>query len=147
MKILPLFVHIFRNSTVWIPKTVSKSIDRFMSTFLWQSGNPWIKLTVLQKPWWEGGLLVANFYNYFLAGQLVFAHCWLPTTNAIHTLLTLLCQEIDHLVMEKISGPTVGAWKSLVNKANPLYKATHSSKGSCSKFDKVRLAVLHYQWL
>lgn len=84
MKILPLFLYVLRNSQIWIPKSIFKSIDSVLLSFLWHGGTPRLKLAILQQPWGEGGLAVPNFFKYFLAGQLTVAHHWLaaPWDNA-----------------------------------------------------------------
>ena len=64
----------------------------------------------------------------------------LATTRARRTLLVLLlfyAKKRIILSWKSSSAPTATAWKVLVNKAIPFYKATYLSRGALTKFDKV----------
>lgn len=72
--------------------------------------NPRIKLQVLQQPWKQGGLAAPDFYLYFLAGQLVFAHRWLtvPEDKAVIALEAAIVgsyEALTHLVFRGSSAP------------------------------------------
>lgn len=77
MKLLPAFLYALRHAPVWIPKKIFRLINTVLLSFLWGSGQPRFKLTVLQRPWGEGSLACPDLHSYFVAAMLSHAHNWL----------------------------------------------------------------------
>lgn len=82
-KLLPSILYILRHALVWIPRKYFRQFESVMTSFLWGSQRPRFRLTILQRPWTEGGLVCPNLFTYYLAALLTQAHYWLADkTNA-----------------------------------------------------------------
>lgn len=58
-------------------------------------------------------------------------------TRTLLTILIYYARKMIVLSWKKPNPPSVSAWKGVVNRAAPLYKATYISRGMPQKFDKV----------
>uniref|UniRef100_A0A3Q2ZER1 Reverse transcriptase domain-containing protein n=1 Tax=Kryptolebias marmoratus TaxID=37003 RepID=A0A3Q2ZER1_KRYMA len=97
MMILPRINYLFsmipnKPSTKWF-----KSLDSFISKFLWKSKTPRISLNALQKSKDTGGLELPNFYHYYLANRLQYISKWISPNTLDETWLDIeqtLCNNI-----------------------------------------------------
>lgn len=109
MKLLPLFLHIFRNSPVCIPKTIFQTIVRIILAFLWGGGHHVLNCKCCNSPE-KRRLAVPNFSRYFLVGQLVLAHRWMyqPDHNATVTLEAAVVgsyEALSYLLYQRRAAP------------------------------------------
>lgn len=75
MKILLVILYFLCHDPIWVPKSYFKKLDEHISLCLH------LGLKVLQEPWGQGGLALPYRHKYYLAGQMVFARCWLLGDN------------------------------------------------------------------
>lgn len=66
----PQLLYALHNAPVLIPKFWFTSIDSKYRKLLWKYGVARVKLTTLQYPKDQGGLVVPHSLTYFLATQL-----------------------------------------------------------------------------
>uniref|UniRef100_A0AAR2LWN9 Reverse transcriptase domain-containing protein n=1 Tax=Pygocentrus nattereri TaxID=42514 RepID=A0AAR2LWN9_PYGNA len=82
MMILPKVNYLFlmipnKPSIAWF-----KSLDSYISKFLWKSKTSRISLKTLQKLKCSGGLELPNFYHYFLANRLQYVSRWMKSNRS-----------------------------------------------------------------
>uniref|UniRef100_A0AAR2JRJ2 Reverse transcriptase domain-containing protein n=1 Tax=Pygocentrus nattereri TaxID=42514 RepID=A0AAR2JRJ2_PYGNA len=82
MMILPKVNYLFlmipnKPSIAWF-----KSLDSYISKFLWKSKTSRISLKTLQKLKCSGGLELPNFYHYFLANRLRYVSRWMKSNRS-----------------------------------------------------------------
>uniref|UniRef100_A0A669D815 Reverse transcriptase domain-containing protein n=1 Tax=Oreochromis niloticus TaxID=8128 RepID=A0A669D815_ORENI len=82
MMVLPKINYLFSMIPTKPPQDWFRSLDSYMSKFLWKNKPPRISLKTLQKTKDKGGLELPNFQHYFLANRLQFISGWQK-----HTLL------------------------------------------------------------
>uniref|UniRef100_A0A3P8R955 Reverse transcriptase domain-containing protein n=1 Tax=Astatotilapia calliptera TaxID=8154 RepID=A0A3P8R955_ASTCA len=60
-----------------VPKSFFKELNKLITSFIWQTKNPRLKLSSLQAPYSRAGLNLPNFRNYYLASQYQSIWIWL----------------------------------------------------------------------
>lgn len=78
MTILPRFLSLFQMVPVFIPKSFFKSLDKCISSFIWNKTVPRIRKAFLERQKNEGGLALPNFQYYYWASNIHKVIHWIP---------------------------------------------------------------------
>uniref|UniRef100_A0A3B3HTW8 Reverse transcriptase domain-containing protein n=1 Tax=Oryzias latipes TaxID=8090 RepID=A0A3B3HTW8_ORYLA len=77
MTILPKINYLFSMIPSKPPTTWFKSLDSFISQYLWEGKPPRISLKTIKKPKDRGGLGLPDFQDYYSANRLCYVQKWL----------------------------------------------------------------------
>lgn len=78
MTILPRFLFLFQTIPVFIPKSFFKSLDKCISSFIWNKNIPRIRKLYLERQKEVGGLALPNFLHYYWASNIHKVIYWVP---------------------------------------------------------------------
>lgn len=73
---LPKFIYLFQAIPCFLPKSFFKSIDKLITSFIWNGKKPRIRLEFLQQHNKKGGLGLPNFRHYYWAADIVKVVHW-----------------------------------------------------------------------
>lgn len=77
MTILPRLLFMFQSLPVEVPTSTFKTINKWISTFMWQNKIPRVKFKRLQTSKDKGGLNLPNLRKYYEAAQLRSMVAWI----------------------------------------------------------------------
>lgn len=77
MTILPRLLFMFQSLPVEVPTSTFKTINKWISTFMWQNKIPRVKFKRLQTSKDKGGLTLPNLRKYYEAAQLRSMVAWI----------------------------------------------------------------------
>lgn len=112
MNILPRLLFLFQALPVWIPAAVFKSLDKMMSTFIWQKRKPRIKWKMLSYPKDQGGLNLPNLKHYYWAAQLNGMVEWIKQDNDTNW-LDLERNSCPRVPLESLPSLELKKWNNL----------------------------------
>ena len=76
MNVLPRFLYLFQTLPVFIPKSFFTTVDKLISSFIWEGKTPRIRSEFLQRPKSGGGLALPNLRNYYWAANFCKIALW-----------------------------------------------------------------------
>lgn len=65
MNLLPRFLHLFQSVPIFLSKSFFRSVDKLISSFLWDNKHPRVCKVFLQRHKSEGGLALPNLWYYY----------------------------------------------------------------------------------
>uniref|UniRef100_A0A3B3HAI8 Reverse transcriptase domain-containing protein n=1 Tax=Oryzias latipes TaxID=8090 RepID=A0A3B3HAI8_ORYLA len=98
MMILPKINYLFSMIPSKPPTTWFKSLDSFISQYLWEGKPPRISLKTIKKPKDRGGLGLPDFQDYYSANRLCYVQKWLNPGVLDESWLDIeqnLCDNLD----------------------------------------------------
>lgn len=83
MNILPKFLYVFQCLPLFLTKSFFKKLGQALTSFIWDSKLPRVKVNILQRPRSIGGLSLPSFIHYYWAANIQKILYWLhsPDTN------------------------------------------------------------------
>lgn len=83
MNVLPRLLYLFQCLPVFLPKSFFQSLNRVLSSFLWDNKTPRIRRNLLERPRYVGGLALPNLKYFYWACNIQKVICWFqtPTTD------------------------------------------------------------------
>lgn len=79
MTILPRFLYLFQAIPVWLPKYFLITLDKYISTFIWNKSTPRMRKKLMERPKSEGGLGLPNLLHYNWAANISKLTYWVTT--------------------------------------------------------------------
>lgn len=82
MNVLPRFLYLFQCLPIFLPKSFFQSLNKLLSSFLWDCKNPRIRRELLERPRDVGGLALPNLKYYYWACNIHKVIYWFQTPDA-----------------------------------------------------------------
>lgn len=79
MTVLPKFLYLFQCLPVFLSNSFFQSLNKLISSFLWDNKNPRIRREFMERPRNQGGLALPNFKNYYWASNIQKIIAWFQT--------------------------------------------------------------------
>ena len=81
MNVLPKFLYLFQNLPIFLTKFFFSSIDKLISTFIWNKKNPRIRKCILRRTRPQGGMALPNFLFYYWAANIRALMFWMSDVD------------------------------------------------------------------
>ncbi len=81
MNVIPRLLYLFQSLPIFLPKSLFRSTNRLLSSFIWGGKKPRIRREFLEKPKKNGGLALPNLLNYYWAANLQKVIYWFQSPH------------------------------------------------------------------
>lgn len=85
MNVLPKFLYLFQSLPIPLTKFFFSSIDKLISTFIWNKKNPRTRKCILRRPRLQGGMALPNFLFYYWAANIRALLFWMSDLDNSNT--------------------------------------------------------------